>query len=197
MSTSSQVLCLSHLIFKHWEPGHGPHMSAQRTMFSRGWCLDSPFSLLPWTAEQGKANKYFLNHPRAPSCFLLRDRVQALLSICQPAGGSSQVISSGPAQMDSHFLGCRDTQMGRRATKSTFLAQPSRITWDLGIPLEFLPAPHLFPYHLLLLSSLLSLAFNSPFPIFTETPWLLWKPNATKEAEFGRVLRFPAQQILL
>lgn len=172
-------------------------MSAQRTMFSRGWCLDSPFSLLPWTAKQGKANKCFLNHPMAPSCFLLRDRVQALLSICQPVGGGSQAISSGPAQMDSHFLGCRETQMGRIATKSTFLAQPSRITWDLGIPLEFLPAPHLSPHRLLLLSSLLSLAFNSPFTIFTEAPWLLWKPNATKEAEFGGVLRFPAQQILL
>lgn len=69
---------MSHVIFNHGEPGHDPQRSAQRTMFSRGWCLDRPFSLLPWTAKQGKANKCFLNHPRAPSCFLLRDRVQYL-----------------------------------------------------------------------------------------------------------------------
>lgn len=149
--------------------------------------------LLPWTAKQGRANKCFLSQPRAPSCILLRDRVQALLSVCQAVGGGSQAISSGPAQMDSHFLGCRETQMGGRATNRTFLAQPSRITWDLGIPLEFLPAPHLSPQHLLLLSPVLSLSFNSPLTIFTEAPWLLWKPNATKEAEFGGVLRFPAQ----
>lgn len=89
----------------------------------------------------------------------------------------------------------RETQLGRRATKRTFLTQPSRLAWDLGTPPppEFLPAPHLSGYHSLPLSSLLSLTFNSPSTIFIEAPWLLWKPKAANEVEFGGVLRFPGQ----
>lgn len=184
---------MSHLIFKHWESGHRSPNVNTKDHVQQGIVRGQSFLSPPMDSQARMGKQVSPESARAPSWFWLRDGVQALLSICQPVGGGSQSISSGPAQMDSHFLRCRETQMGRRATKRAFLAQPSRITWDLGIPLEFLPAPHLSPHHLLLLPSLFSLSFNSPLTIFTEAPWLLWKPNATKEAEFGGVLRFPAQ----
>lgn len=128
-----------------------------------------------------------------------------LLAEGRSLGPAQCLPTSGRGLASSWFLACPDgqlrlrvqqeTQMGRRATKRTFLAQPFRITWDLGIPLALLPAPHLSCHHLLLLS--LSLAFNSPFTIFIEAPWLLWKPKAAKEVEFGEVLRFPGQHVLL
>lgn len=86
---------------------------------------------------------------------------------------------------------------GEGATKGTLLAQPSTVMWDLGVPLEFLPAPHLSCYHLLLLFLLLSLALNSPSLSPLKSPGCYGNPVAGKEAEFGEVLRRPTQQALL
>lgn len=107
-------------------------------------------------------------------------------------------VSSG-ACPDGQFIleGQQDIQMGKGATKGTLLAQPSTVMWDLGIPPEFPPAPHLSCYHLLLLFPLLSLALNSPSVSPLKSPGCYGNPVAGKKAEFWEVLRRPSQQALL
>lgn len=132
-------------------------------LFSGGKCPGCPST---W-----KGRQVFLESTQG-SLLLLAEGWSSGLAQYLPTSGRGLVSSQFSACPDGqlHLRVQQETQMGRRATKRTFLAQPSRITWDLGIPLALLPAPHLSCHHLLLLSSLLSLAFNSPFTIFIEAP---------------------------
>lgn len=100
---------------------------------------------------------------------------------------------------DEQFIleGQQEIQMGKGATKRTSLAQPSTVTWDLGIPQEFLPAPHLSYYNLLLLSPLFSLALNSSSLSPLKSPGCYGNSVAEKKAEFWEVLRHQSQQALL
>lgn len=98
-----------------------------------------------------------------------------------PKGQSLLRVQRDPAGKESNQKDLPDT---------TF-----QTSMGLGDPPEFLPAPHLSGCHSLPLSSLLSLTFNSPSTIFIDAPWLLWKPKAANEVEFGGVLRFPGQHL--
>lgn len=95
------------------------------------------------------------------------------------------------------FEGQQEIQMGKGGTQRTSLAQPSTVMWDLGIPQEFLPAPHRSYYNLLLLSPLLSLALNSSSLSPLKSPGCYGNPVTEKEAELWEVLRHQSQQALL
>lgn len=99
--------------------------------------------------------------------------------------------------MDSSFLGfSKRSRWEKDAAIKTFLAQPSRVTQFLGIPLEFLPALHLSS--LSLIPPLSSATSGSLFP-FTplNSPGCYGNSGTAKEAEFGKVLVCLAQPTLL
>lgn len=93
--------------------------------------------------------------------------------------------------------GQQEIQMGKEGNQRDLIGTISHSNMGLGDPSEFLPAPHLSCYHLLLLSPLLSLALNSPSLSPFKSSGCYRNPTAGKEAESEEVLRHPSQQTCL
>lgn len=89
--------------------------------------------------------------------------------------------------------GQQETQMGKGGNQRDLTGTTSCSNMGLGDPSEFLPAPHLSCYHLLLLSP----APKSPSLSPVKSSRCYGNPAVGKEAEFWEVLSRPSQQALL